>query len=106
MPSLYLLATAKHFVWCHKKRVLRKKRGHCGSVVLVVTTPASASRASALRATSRVGVTFTRPQHASPLLPDQPSAAWTRSGTGGRDSPATSDSRPPDATACPSRETA
>jgi len=36
MPSLYLLATAKHFVWCHKKPVLRKKRGHCGSVVLVV----------------------------------------------------------------------
>jgi len=36
MPSLYLLATAKHFVWRHKKPVLRKKRGHRGSVVLVV----------------------------------------------------------------------
>ncbi len=36
MPTLYLLATAKHFVWCHKKPVLRKKRGHCGGVVLLV----------------------------------------------------------------------
>jgi hypothetical protein len=36
MPSLYALATAKHSLWCHKKRVLRKKRGNCGGVVLVV----------------------------------------------------------------------
>jgi hypothetical protein len=36
MPSLYFLPTAKHSVWCHKKSVLRKKRGHCVGVVLVV----------------------------------------------------------------------
>jgi hypothetical protein len=36
MPSLYVLATAKHSLWCYKKPVLRKKRGHCGGVVLVV----------------------------------------------------------------------
>jgi hypothetical protein len=36
MPTLYVLATAKHSIWCHKKSVLRKKHGHCGGVVLVV----------------------------------------------------------------------
>jgi hypothetical protein len=36
MPSRYFLAATKHSVWCHKKSVLRKKRGHCAGVVLVV----------------------------------------------------------------------
>lgn len=36
MPSLHFPATAKHSVWCHKKPVIRKKRGHCGGIVFVV----------------------------------------------------------------------
>jgi hypothetical protein len=36
MLILYVLATAKHSVWHHKKRVLRKKGGHRGGVVFVV----------------------------------------------------------------------